>query len=225
MMKRPYRLANRARLSPAPPFTPELVRAKIVEAMCGPKKGRTTYAEPSADAIKYLTATLNVRHQFFYSAQEDRSRKDRRDRAAELIDELREIMPAITKDAEMRRLKADDFFSRNTERAAHRMHDFITSDVPERALPLVTLPENVAGWQWCSLSLYCDVKALIGANAAVRFIVAVVPLLSGETPKMASMQTWLKQQKGRVGGPHKTRWRVRFWRKRTSQCDPSRGVL
>lgn len=196
-MKRPYGLANRARLSPGPPFTAEQVRAMLADALRGPK-GRTTHAEPCADAIKYLTATLNSRHQFFYSAQEERGCKDRRDRAANLIEQLREVMPAITKDAEERRLKGDDFFSGNAERAAHRMHDFITSDVPERALPPVTLPGNVFGWQWCALSLCADVEALIGFNAAVRFIVAVVPLLSGENPKMASVQSWLKQRKSLV---------------------------
>lgn len=195
-MKRPYRLATRAVLSPEPPFSPEMVRALILDSLRGPKRGYAKHGEPSADEMMYLSSTLNNRHAFFYAAQRDRARKDRRDRAVELIDELREIVRKIAKDAEEQRSKADDFFSRNAERAAKAVCGFISSDVVASALPAVTLPENVFGWQWCASSLYADVEAMIGANAAVRFIVAAIPSLTGESPKLSAVTTWLRKRHG-----------------------------
>ena len=72
----------------------------LAEALRGPKAGRASHPEPRDQDIKFLTATLNNRHAFYFSAQQARSIKERRDRAKALIDELRGIMPLIVKDAE-----------------------------------------------------------------------------------------------------------------------------
>ncbi len=109
--------------------------------------------------------------------------------------ELREIMPWIAKDAEDQRLKADDFFSQKIERAAQAMRAFTTSDVVRKALPPVTLPESVFGWQWCARSLYEDIAPMIGTNATARFIVAAIPKLTGENPKLSAVETWLKKRR------------------------------
>jgi hypothetical protein len=194
-MKRPYRLAARATLTPEPPFTPEIVKEMLAAAMVGPKGRSVKHVEPSADAISFLTGTLNHRHAYFHAAQVDRARKDRRDRTAKLIDELRQLMPEIVQDAEQQRLKLDDVCSRGIERAANAMHAFAFSDIPRTALPVIELPENVPGWQWAAPSLHADAAALIGANAAVRFLVAAIPKLTGETPKLSTVHTWLKKQR------------------------------
>jgi hypothetical protein len=46
------------------------------------------------------------------------------------------------------------------------------------------VPDQVRGWQWVAPSLYQDLKPLLGANTAARFIALVVPLLTGEKPKL-----------------------------------------
>ncbi len=192
--RKPYRLAHRAALSPEPPFTATLVQRMIAEARRGPKAGRASpQPEPSDEAIKCFCSVLNARAMFFYAAQEARSIKDRRDHAKALIDELRQIMPAIIKDAEQQKLK-DDFFARNAFAAASALHEVLSSDVPRRAFLPVTLPENIYGWQWCAGSLFEDVRPLVGSNAAVRFLVAAIPRLSGESPKLSAVETWLKKQ-------------------------------
>jgi hypothetical protein len=160
----------------------------ITQSMPGPKGRATRHAEPSDQEIKYLSAILNSRNQFFYSAQQERARKERRDRAAKLIDELRSIMPEIVRDAEEQTIKTDDFFTRKAERAAKA----ICRDIFTIALPPVELPDVVHGWQWCAQSLYADVAQIIGANATVRFMAAAIPKLSGETPKAGSVRAWLK---------------------------------
>ena len=146
-------------------------------------------------STKYLCATLNQRHAWYFAAQEARSHKDRIDRAAELIAGLREVLPLIVKAVEERRPKADDFFSRRAENAAKAMQAFLNSDIPATALGPVELPTNVSGWQWAAPSLYADIAPLIGSNAAVRFLTAAIPLLSGEKPKPAAIAIWLKQHK------------------------------
>jgi hypothetical protein len=60
-VKRPYRLATRAVLSPEPPFSPEMVRALILDSLRGPKRGYAKHGEPSADEMMYLSSTLNNR--------------------------------------------------------------------------------------------------------------------------------------------------------------------
>lgn len=200
-MKRnkPYRVAARTTLTPSPPFTLHMVTLMIERALRGPKKGQVSHSMPSADAIKYLTTTLNARHHFFYCAQQDRARKQRRDHVMKLIDELRAVVPAIAKDADdqLATLKGD-FFARNTAVAAQALFDFITGDIPTIALPSVQLPENIFGWQWCGVSLFADVAALIGANAAARFVAEAVPLLTGEKTSAASVASQIKNMKRRV---------------------------
>ena len=151
--RKPYRLATRATLDAEPPFTFELTRKLLAEALRGPKAGRTSsHPEPSDQAIKFLTATLNNRHAFYFSAQQARSIKERRDHAKALIDELRGIMPLIVKDAEQQLLK-DDVFSHNAFAAASALHEFLSSDVPVRALLPVHLPENIRSWEWAAPTL------------------------------------------------------------------------
>jgi hypothetical protein len=194
-MKRPYRLDARGLLTAEPPFTRDLVREMIAAAMPGPKGRTAGISEPRSEEIKCLAMVLNSRHQFYYCAQQERSRKERRDRAAKLIGELRDILPKIVRDAEdqSQRLKGD-FFSANTERAAKKVCGLIASDTVTTALPPVELPDTVRGWQWAAPSLYADVEQIIGANAAGRFIVATIPLLTGEKPKLSAVATWLKKR-------------------------------
>jgi len=193
-MKRPYRLAARLPLSPEAPFTPEVVKEMLATAMIGPKGRTAKHVVPSTDAVSFLTGTLNHRHAFFFASQVDRVRKERRDRAAKLIDELRQVMPEIVQDAEEQRAKIDDIFSQSHERAAKAVYGFVASDIVTTALPPVELPSNIFGWQWVAPSLHVDVAAMIGSNAAARFLVAAIPKLSGETPKLSAVQTWLKKQ-------------------------------
>ena len=84
----------------------------LAEALRGPKTGRTTHAEPNAEAVRLLSSILNNRHQLYFAAQQDRARKERRDRAKALIDKLRGLMPAIVKDAEQQ-IVGSDVFSRS----------------------------------------------------------------------------------------------------------------
>ena len=86
------------------------------------------------------------------------------------------------------------FFHGAFSLAASALHEVLSSDVPIRALPQVTLPENVFGWQWCARSLFEDIRPLIGANAAMRFLTAATPFLSGERPSLPSVQAYLKQK-------------------------------
>jgi hypothetical protein len=195
--KKPYRLSARLLLSPEPPFTVEIVHDMLRAALIGPK-GRATnkHAEPNADAVSFLTGTLNHRHAFFYGAQQDRARAERRDRALKVLADLRSLMGQVATDAEQQRQRAkvNDIFSQNHERAAKATSAFLHSDLFATALPPVQLPESVRGWQWCAPSLHADVAAMIGANAAARFLFAAIPKLTGESPKLASVQIWLKQQ-------------------------------
>ncbi|MGO9846051.1 MAG: hypothetical protein ACLPKT_05450 [Methylocella sp.] len=164
----------------------------LTEAERGPKGRTPRRGEPSAEAIKYLSATLNTRHAFFFAVQQDRGRKDRRDRAKVLIDELQPLLIEIA--AEAPKLNADEFFARRTERAAKGLCAFITSDIIEAALPPVDLPDNIHGWQWCAGSLFEDIRPLVGNNAAMRFLTAVIPHLSGERPSLPSVKARLKQK-------------------------------
>ncbi len=136
----------------------------MAQALHGPK-GHTTRSMPDATTTEYITGTPNDRHRWFYAAQEDRARKERRDRAFGLIGELRGLMPQIVHDGEQQRQKADEFFAANAERAARMLCSLLTSDVAITALPPVDLPTNIGGWQWVAPSLYADVAALVGANA------------------------------------------------------------
>ena len=170
----------------------------LAAARRGPKGATRSASADKAtpiETVKRLAATLNGLHAFFYAAQRDREHKGRRDRASALIAELREIMPAIVKDAGAQRLKVDEFFSQKAERAAQTMCDFITGDVPFHALPEVTLPETVTGWQWCATALRADLESLLGARAAARFIAAAAQLLSGERPSVVSVARLFHKKK------------------------------
>jgi hypothetical protein len=192
--KRPYRLAARTILGAAPPFTSELVRELLVKAQAGPKRGRRVKHPPPPDqAIKFLASVLNNRHALYFSAQESRLIKDRRDRAKALVDELRVIMPAIIKDAEQQLIKNDPF-SHGVFAAASALHEVLSSDVPVRALPEVTLPENIRSWEWAAPSLYVDIKQIIGPTAGLRALVAMIPALTGETPAFATVKAYLLKQ-------------------------------
>jgi hypothetical protein len=194
--RKPYKLRDRATLDAAPPFSPALVRELLVKAQAGPKSGRaSSHPEPSAEAIRCLTIILNCRHQIFYAAQQARSIKERRDRAKALIDELRQITPALVADAELQLIKNDPF-SHNAFAAASALHEFLSSDVPTRALLPVHLPENVRSWEWAGPSLYVDIKEIIGPTAALRALVAAIPALTGETPALATVKAYLAKQAG-----------------------------
>ena len=138
-----------------------------------------------------LTSTLNQRHAQYYGAQQDRGRQARRNRAAELIEELRELWPGVVRDAEEQRQKADEFFSRKAEKAAKATHAFLSSDLLKATLPLVELPDQLSSWKWVAPSLYQDLKRLLDANAACRFLLAAIPLLTRERPK--TVRAWLQK--------------------------------
>jgi hypothetical protein len=109
-----------------------------------------------------------------------------------LIGELRELLPLILADVE--RL-TDDFFARRTKSAAKELREAIASDRVEVALPALTLSQTVSGWHWVAPSLFADLLPLLGSSASVRFLAAVIPLLSGEHPKAAAIEVWLRQRK------------------------------
>jgi hypothetical protein len=188
MQRQPYRLAERSKLTPEPPFNAELVRQMLVDAMRGP--GRA--AQIDDKAVAKVAATLNARHQLFLAAQGDRGRAARRDRVVKLFADLRAALPEVIKDIEQ---QANDFFGRRNLIAANALHRAIGSDVVERVLPPVALSENVFGWQWCGRTLHEDVAALIGSNAAIRFLAAAIPMISGEHPTPAAIATWLRQRR------------------------------
>jgi hypothetical protein len=193
--KRPYKLNARATLDAAPPFSVERVREMLKAAQAGPKAGRaSSHPEPSAEAVRLITSILNARHSYYYAAQQDRARKDRRDRAKLLVDELRQITPAICADAEQQLIKNDPF-SHNAFAAASALHEFLSSDVPVRALPQMTV--SAFGWQWTAPSLAADLTPLIGKAGAARFIASTAKLLTGESPKPSAVAMWLKQQTSR----------------------------
>jgi hypothetical protein len=85
----------------------------------------------------------------------------------------------------------NDVFSHGAFAAASALHELLSSDVPVRALPQVTV--SAFGWQWSAPSLAADL-APIGKAASARFIAATTPLLTGESPKPAAVAMWLKQQ-------------------------------
>jgi hypothetical protein len=188
-LKKPYRLAERSKLVPEPPFTP----ASVCEMLLAAMRGRAV-VRLDEQAVNRLTGTLNARHRIFLAAQEDRERAARRDRAVKLIAELRETLPAIL--ADQQKSAADDFFVRATRSAATALCSIVLSDLVETALPPITLAETVANWQWCGRTLHEDAAALIGSNAAIRFLLAsAIPLLSGERPTTGSIAAWLRQRK------------------------------
>jgi hypothetical protein len=185
----PYRLAERSKLTPEPPFNAELVRKMLAEAMRGPK-GRAAQIDEAT--INKLTNTLNARHALFVAAQGDRGRAARRARVVKLFAELRAALPEIIKDIEQ---QATDFFGRHNLIAARALHRAIGSDVVEKVLPPVALSDSIASWKWTGKTLYEDVAALIGSNAAVRFLSVAIPLVSGEHPKAGAIAVWIKQQR------------------------------
>ena len=182
--KRPYRLAERSKLTSEPPFTVAKVRVLLAEAA----KGRVAQIEQTT--INRLTATLNNRAAFFLLAQQERAHGERRARAMVLIAELRKLLPLVLADIE--RL-TDDFFTRHTKAAAKDLHEAVASDRVEVALPQLNL--SATGWQWVAPSLAADLVPCLGTSATVRFLTAAIPLLSGENPKPVTIETWLRQHK------------------------------
>lgn len=193
LKRQPYRLSARTPLTPEPPFNPEFTRELLLAAMYGLKRVQLDLREPFDDrTVNKLSATLNARHAMFVAAQEERAHAARCDRATVLIAELRGLLPIILANLER---STDDFFSRATKTAAGKLYEAIASDQVKTALPKMTLSENVSSWQWCGRSLYDDIAPLIGSNAAIRFLAAAIPLLSGEHPQAGAIATWIKQQK------------------------------
>jgi hypothetical protein len=206
-MKRPYRLAARKTLTAEPAFTSALV-LKLVESALRAPKGKpkpnkwATLRQAERDAMLAEWASiLNHRHHEFFLSQQDRSRKDRREKAKALIAELRALVPEIVGDAEDQRdrFREADPFSNRSLQAARRLGDwamfsaeFLDSSIPDFALPPVPLPANVSGWQWVGPTLLRDLEPWLGTNAACRFIAAAIPLMSGETPTAASVERQLK---------------------------------
>jgi hypothetical protein len=217
--KKPYRLSDRRLLSAEPPFTTSMVREKLVTAANGPKRAATN--DPNDDDVAWLTSTINLRHGYFFAAQCERARKSRREEAFALIERLRQLMPEIMADTVQETNKCDDILSRNIERAATELCCMIGSKVPDEALwpassrkawrstdsanlsglaawkdsQPVDVVENVHGWQWVAPSLHADVAQMIGGSAAARFLAAVMPLLSGESPTAVTISSWLKEQR------------------------------
>ncbi len=153
-----------------------------------------------AKKIAEWASILNFRHREFFYAQEERARKNRRDQARKLVDELRALVPTIVADADDQcdRFK-DDHLSREALRSARRLSDwatysaeFLDSNTTVLALPPVYLPDNVFGWQWVGKTLLGDLEPL-GTNAAGRFITAAIPLMTGEHPSAASVLSQLKR--------------------------------
>jgi hypothetical protein len=99
----------------------------------------------------------------------------------------------IVRDAEEQRQKADEFFSRKAEKAAKATHAFLSSDLLKAALPLVELPDQISSWKWVGPSLFADLKLVVGSNAAYRFLLLAIPLLTGERPR--DVRVWLQQQR------------------------------
>lgn len=180
---------HRQALSLGPPFDAALVQVMIAEALRGPK-GRVAQIEVDDRTVSKLVATLNARRAAFASAQADQDRARRRDRAIVLIGELRALLPPIVKDGE----QWTEFFGRNTSRAVAALSGALCSDLPERALPAVDLVTSGEGWRWVCPSLYSDLKDLLGANAALRFVHAVLPTVSGQSPSLPTIKAYLKQK-------------------------------
>jgi hypothetical protein len=173
----------------APPFTPELVRAMIVAASHGPK-GRVAQIEVDDWQIHKLVGVLNNRAAMFAATLADEDRARRRDRAAVLVGELKALLPQIASDTE----RWTEFFGRQTARAAKELRDVLLSDLPRRALPPVDLPTSGEGWRWTAPSLYADLKDLLGANSALRFVCAVLPRLCNEKPAAPTVKAFLRHR-------------------------------
>ena len=224
MKRKPYRLSTRATLDAAPPFTPELVRALLANALRGPKGRRATHPEPTAEAVTFLTATLNTRHAFFYAAQQERARKDRRDHAAKLIAELREVMTGVVKDIEEQ--KADDFFARKAERAAKAICALVTSDIPATALPPVELPDQVRSWTWCAEipGTRCQTNNRCQRSGPVRFCRDTQA--HRRSPQVLGRPNMAKAAKSRLSLKlcvSLKKLSVRWWRVERGILRPSRG--
>jgi hypothetical protein len=188
--RKPYRLDSRQALSSQPPFTPALVRELLVKALAGPK-GRVAQIVIEEQAISKLVGTLNHRHAAFVAAQADRARAARRAHLIWLFAELRKALPEVIRDIEEQKLKVGDFFACATEKAITKLGEVILfSDTIEKALPALTL-DQISGYGWRLRSLHADVSALLGATASIRFLVSVIPKLSGETPAFATVKAHL----------------------------------
>ena len=93
----------------------------------------------------------------------------------QLVSELRQLMPRIATEAEQARVRTnDEWFARQQAHATRELAELICSDVPERALPPVTLSDCIRDWRWCASTLFLDLKPVLGVNATVRCIASVL---------------------------------------------------
>jgi hypothetical protein len=113
------------------------LRAQEAVLRYEPAEAAYSLGDASAEAIERPCATLNQRHALFFAAQQDRARKQRRDRAMELINELRQLWPKIVAEQQTRKADADEFFSRRERGAAKAIYAVLNSDAAETALPPV----------------------------------------------------------------------------------------
>ena len=106
----------------------------------------------------------------------------------QLVRELRQLMPRIATEAEQARVRTnDEWFARQQAHATRELAELICSDVPERALPPVTLSDSIRDWRWCASTLFVDLKPVLGVNATVRCIASVLPVLCGESPALSTV--------------------------------------
>ena len=112
----------------------------------------------------------------------------------QLVSELRQLMPRIATEAEQARVRTnDEWFARQQAHATRELAELICSDVPERALPPVTLSDCIRDWRWCASTLFLDLKPVLGVNATVRCIASVLPVLCGESPALSTVRSYLKE--------------------------------
>jgi hypothetical protein len=173
----------------APPFDAVLVRRMIGQSLHGPKGRVVARVEVEDWQIHKLVGVLNSRAAMYAATLADQDRARRRDKAVALIAELRALLPLVVKDSQQWK----EFFGRNTSRAAKELCDVVLSDLPKRALPQIDLPTSGEGYRWVAPTLYRDLKDLLGANAALRFVHAVLPKVSGQSPSLPTIKLYLKQ--------------------------------
>jgi hypothetical protein len=183
--RKQYKLEQRARLTREPPFTPDILRELIGNALAN------RYAPPGPAEAQRLCSILNQRHAWFYEVQELREFNTAVDDAAAAIETLQKVLPVIGKH-HLAKAEQGDVFSKWMADAAADLHRALNED-PARVTHRDPLPDRVRDWRWLAevLPVYID-EAMRPANPhfpsgyskggpLTRILAAVIPLITGET--------------------------------------------